>query len=97
MVPFETDQLYVGSGVTDVMLKFTNPLAQNTAGFAVIVPGVLGLPMIVMVRGVLVPGQLAELAVTVKNPLLKFDDTVNCIVVLPCPLVIVVPAGLVQL
>lgn len=63
-----------------------------------IVPGVFGFPDIVMVLGRLVPGvQAVVFAVTVRNPLLNAGPTLKRIVVVSCPLVMVVPAGLVQL
>ena len=67
-------------------------------GFGVIVPGVFGLPIMVIVLGILVPGVQANvLAVTDNCPLVNVGDTVNRMVVLPCPLEMVEPAGAVQL
>ena len=61
------------------------------------VPGVLGLPTIVIVRAVLLPGVHKDVfAVTDKVPVVNVDPTFNKIVVVPCPLLMVVPAGLVQ-
>jgi hypothetical protein len=58
---------------------------------------VLGLPKIVIVLAGLLPGaHWLVFAVTVRKPLVKVDDTCNCIVVLFCPLMIVVPAGFVH-
>jgi hypothetical protein len=79
------------------MLKFTNPPLHHVNGFAVMLPGVLGLPVIDIVLGALVPGvQAAVLATTVNCPLVNADPTLSRIVVLPCPLLMVVPEGLVQ-
>jgi hypothetical protein len=98
MVPLETVQLFVGCGVTEGTLKFTNPPEHHNAGFAVMLPGVVGAPVNVIVLGVLVPGVQSDvLAVTVRLPVVKAGPTFNSIVVLPCPLVMVVPAGLIQL
>lgn len=94
MVPFETVQLLVGCGVTAVTLKVTNPPLHHDPGKADSVLGVLGLPLIEIVLGMLVPGvQAVVLAVTVRLPVVNEDPTLKRIVVLPCPLVIVVPAG----
>ena len=61
------------------------------------VPGVLGFPLIVTVLTGLLPGvQRLVFAVTDNTPEVKVEPTVNKIVVLPCPLAIVVPAGLVH-
>ena len=67
---------------------------HHDPGNAVSVLGVFGLPLIEIVLGVLVPGvQSVVLAVTVRFPVVNDDPTLKRIVVLPCPLVIVVPAG----
>ena len=59
------------------------------------VPGVLGLPVIVTVLTGLLPGvQRLVFAVTDNTPVMKEGLTDNRIVVLPCPLLMVVPAGL---
>jgi hypothetical protein len=59
--------------------------------------GVLGLPKMLIVLGALVPGvHNVVLATTVNVPVLNEEDTLSRIVVLPCPLLIVVPAGLVH-
>ena len=97
MVPLETVQLFVGCGVTDATLKVTNPPLHHDPGKAVSVPGVFGLPMMVIVLAILVPGVHAVvLATTVNDPVVNAGPTLNRIVVLPCPLLIVVPAGLVH-
>ena len=97
IVPLETVQLNVGVGDGETTLKLTDAPAHHDKGFAVIEPGVDGLPLIVIVLGVLLPGvQAVVLAVTLRNPLVKEDDTLSNIVVEPCPLVIVVPAGFVH-
>ena len=68
---------------------------HHEPGFAVIEAGVFGFPEMVMVLGMLVPGeQVVELAVTDKFPPMNDDDTLSMIVVPPCPLVMVVPVGL---
>jgi hypothetical protein len=87
----------MGDGVTTGALKLTNPLLHHAPGFAVIAAGVFGFPEIVIVLGMLVPGvQAVELAVTVKYPLVNAGETLSMIEVLPCPLVMVVPAGFVH-
>jgi hypothetical protein len=97
IVPLVTTQLFVGCGDTAATLKFTNPPLHHNAGFAVMAPGVEGVPNKLIVRAVLLPGvQVFIFAVTDNCPLLNADPTCNRIVVLPCPLVIVVPAGLVH-
>src|SRR3954462_10453943 len=97
MVPFGASQLYPGSGETDAMLKFTNPPLHHDKGFAVIVPGMPGLPTRVAVLAGPLPGvQALLLAVTDKVPVVNVDPTVNKMVGVFCPLVIVVPAGFVQ-
>ena len=97
IVPLETAQLLVGVGVTDATLKFTNPPLHHDEGFAVMVPGVPGLPIMVIVLAGLFPGEQALLfAVTDKVPVVKLEPTVNKIVVVLCPLLMVVPAGLVH-
>ena len=59
--------------------------------------GTFGFPLIVIVLGVLLPGVQSDVvATTVKEPVLNEEDTLSRIVVLPCPLVMVVPAGLVH-
>jgi hypothetical protein len=79
------------------MLKFTGSPLQMLSGFEVIVPGVFGLPLMVMVRGALLPGvQRVVLATTLTNPLVNEEETFTRIAVVPCPLVIVVPEGVVQ-
>ena len=98
MVPFEVVQLYTGNGDTIATLKFTNPPVHHMAGFAEMDPGWFGFPAMLMVLGMLVPGvQAVVLAVTVKFPVVNDAPTLNRIVVLPCPLVMVVPAGFIQL
>ena len=68
------------------------------AGLAIILPGWFGFPAMLMVLGRLVPGVHAVvLAVTVKFPVVNDAPTLNRIVVVSCPLVMVVPAGLIQL
>ena len=97
IVPLDTVQLTVGCGVTDATLKFTVAPEHHVPGAAVIVPGVEGLPLIVMVLGVLVPGvHRFVFAVTDKNPVLKVDPTFNKITLVPAPLTMLVPAGGVQ-
>jgi hypothetical protein len=96
MVPFETVQLYNGDGATDGTLKVTNPPLHHEVGKADSTPGVLGFPNMTIVLAGLVPGHDTELAVTDKLPVLKLLATLNKMVALPCPLAIVVPAGLVQ-
>jgi hypothetical protein len=60
--------------------------------------GVLGLPNMLIGLGTLLPGVHSEVfAVTVNWPVLNEDPTANNIVALPCPLLIVVPAGFDQL
>ena len=87
----------MGDGTTGGTLKFTNPPKHHIPGAAVIVPGVLGLPIMVMVLDALLPGeQILLFAVTDKGPEVNVDPTFNRMVVLPCPLLMVVPAGLVQ-
>ena len=59
--------------------------------------GTFGFPLMVIVLGVLLPGVHSEVvATTVSDPVLNDDDTLSRIVVLPCPLAMVVPAGLVH-
>ena len=59
------------------------------------VPGVFGLPLMVTVLTGLLPGmQRLVFAVTDNTPVVKLEPTDNRIVVLNCPEVIVVPAGL---
>jgi hypothetical protein len=59
--------------------------------------GVAGFPLIVIVLGGLDPGvQSVVLATTLTSPVLKFDATLNCIAVVPCPTRLVDPAGIVQ-
>ena len=78
-------------------LKFTNPPLHHDAGLAVMLAGTFGFPLMVIVLGMLLPGVQSDVvATTVKEPVLNVDDTLSRIVVLPCPLVIVVPAGLVH-
>ena len=61
------------------------------------VPGVFGLPLMVSVLAGLLPGmQRLVFAVTDNTPVVKVKPTDSRIVVLNCPEVIVVPAGLVH-
>ena len=78
--------------------KFTNPPLHHTVGLAVIDPGLLGLPqMVLLFLGVLVAGgHNVELAATVKTPLVNVDDTFNRMVDPVADPEIVVPTGLVQ-
>ena len=71
---------------------------HQTDGLAVIAPGLLGLPQIVLLLlGALVAGaQATELAATVKTPLVKEEDTFNRMVDPVADPEIVVPAGFVQ-
>ena len=88
----------MGSGAAGATLKFTNPPLHHTAGLGVIVPGLSGLPHIVLLfLGALVAGgHNVELAATVKTPLVKVDDTFNRMVDPVADPEIVVPTGLVQ-
>ncbi len=78
-------------------LKLTTNPEQNTAGLAVIVPGVLGLPQnpLLTLAG-LDPGHDDEFATTDKVPVLKVEDTASNMVDEPCPSDIEVPEGAVQ-
>jgi hypothetical protein len=79
------------------MLKFTKLPLHQAPGKAEIVPGVEGLPAKVIVLAVLLPGEHAlVLAVTDKGPEVNVDAMFSRIVVLPWPVAMVVPAGLVQ-
>ena len=87
-VPFVTVQLYIGTGtpVGFVTLKPIVAPEHHDGVPGVIVPGVAGFPLIVIVRGVLVPGEQCDvLAVTLTNPEVKVEFRSNCIVSFPCP------------
>ena len=101
IVPFEEVHVKYGTGPVSgfATLKLSDAPEQNApGGFCVIVPGLSGLPQIVLlVLGALVAGAHAtELAATVKNPLVKEDDTFNRIVDPVADPEIVVPEGTVQ-
>src|SRR6186997_448948 len=52
--------------------------------------------MVIVLAGLLPGEHWLVLAVTLRKPLVNAGDTCSWIVVLPCPLVMVVPAGLVH-
>ena len=87
----------MGAGEAGTILKFTDAPAHHEEGLAVMVPGVGGVPEMLSVLVPLLPGEHKEVfATTLTCPLVKVEDTLNWIALLPCPEVIVVPAGFVQ-
>jgi hypothetical protein len=98
MVPVDTAHVYDGVGDTAATLKFTNPPLHHDPGLAVSAAGVAGLPVTAHVlAGPLKVGVHAVVLPTTEIvPLANEEPTVNNMVVVPCPLAIVVPAGTVQ-
>ena len=74
------------------------PEQNAPGGFCVIVPGLFGLPQKVLLVFValVAGGHNDELAATVKNPLVKEDDTFNSMVAPVADPEMVVPTGFVQ-
>ena len=75
-----------------------DPEQNAPGGFCVIAPGLLGLPqkVLLVLVGLVAGAHNAELATTVKNPLVKVGETFNRMVDPVADPEIVVPDGFVQ-